>query len=247
MRRGGLVTLSFAVATAGIACTGGSTGSAGTPCTGPGPCTPTTTPAGAGLTGTWDLVASRVGKPQETGTVELSAERLRVVMGQSELSYEASGPTLTWQIRASASPDAIAVQHTAAGFDSGDLALALGGTWSFTEGQSSCAGTVGDGSGSAQCKNARLPAIFPRPSDGATYTATRTGTASSSFGAFGGTWSFVAASQTQGCTASFAGSTITLGCTRVSGSLDATVTITFNGSTLSGTTSAGTELAGTRR
>jgi hypothetical protein len=240
------------VALVAAGCSGGSTGSAGTVCNDAGICTPTTTPSGAGLTGTWDVIASRVGSPQQAGVVELSATRLRVTMGQSVFAYEAGAgptPTLTWQMRKSSSPDAITVQHTAGVVDSGDLALAMGGTWSFTEGTASCSGTIGDGSGSAQCNHADLPSIFPRPSSGVTYVGTRTSAAASSFGARGGDWTFVAPSQTKGCTARFADSTITLGCTRASGSLEATVTITFDSSrsSLSGTTSSGTELAGTRR
>lgn len=205
---------------------------------------------GKALTGTWDLVATSNGKSQGTGTLTMSATSMDLTLGGTRLTYTVAGDSVTMVWQAEGSTDNLTVQRTNAAFDTGALPLSLGGSWTVTEAAapgSQCAGTVGTDS-LVHCEKVDLPTPFPNPRDGQAYSGKRTQTSTSVFGDLGGEWTFSASGQSQGCKATFAGSTVLLQC-NTSGRLDGSVNLTFSSdlTSVSGSTDHGIELSAKKR
>jgi hypothetical protein len=204
-----------------------------------------TTPSGAGLIGTWDLLATESNAAPQSGTLQLSPTKMIVSITGNVLAYETDGAnamTLTWTTPRES--HAITTQRTAAPLDLGIVPLSLGGDWSFSEQGSTntCSGSAHDGTIGAECVGSF--GNLPVPSIAGKLTATRTSALASSFGALGGVWSINTASGTQ-CEARFSGNELTNTCSN--GALRGGLTLTFAAGVASGTTSGGIELSARRR
>lgn len=206
--------------------------------------------SGGGLTGTWDLVATSKGESQGTGSLTMSATSMDLTLGSARLTYTVAGDSVSMVWQENGNNDNLTVKRTTAAFDTGAIPLSLGGSWTVTEAiapGSQCAGSVGTDS-LVHCENADLPSVFPNPKDGQAYQGKRTQASASIFGDLGGEWTFNASGASEGCKATFAGSTVLLQC-ESAGRLNGSVNLTFSSdvTSVSGSTTGGIELSAKKR
>jgi len=205
------------------------------------------------LTGTWDLVATSPSGAPETGTMILAKDSLSLDLGTTQLTYTATGSSLSVTWSHDGTTSSIATQRTPAALDLGIVPLDVGGTWAFSSPSraDACQADLTQPSWTGGCDVyvAGWPSALPEPVPGVHYVATRTQTLDSAFGDLGGVWT---ASDGRGgpgsCVVTFQGSDFSAACNGAAGSLNGTVQLTFAGTTsASGTTSHGFELSAHRQ
>jgi hypothetical protein len=252
------VSFSCLVLASGLAACGSSTttGTAAGSNTGADASTGTsggTTPVarGAGLTGTWDLLATGNGTTQ-VGSVILSSSQLVVSIGGDVLSYKVSGTVLTasWtqQGRLSSIPVTRIANKTSVSY--GAIPLALDGTWSFGSDDDQITVPVFSGfAGAIASNDVEFPSSLPEPYPRTTYQAERTETDDSIFGDLGGIWIAGATGEHAGCAVEFKGSDFVADCQDTESVLNGDFTLTFDAalSTASGMAGSDIEISAQRR
>lgn len=233
----------------------GCSSSSGSPPGDAGPTTDGGSSQAADLSGTWDVVGSRPGQTPASGTIAINKAQLTITMSDFELSYAASGDTLTVTYREGSSTRTIATTRTPATLASkiGILPVDITGGYTFTSSTDptdSCSfdGELGTFTGKCTKGGGREP--VDRAHAGNVYTAARTQALASRFGDLGGVWRGTAdgADPSGGCVFTIQGSTIRSECGPESAWLEGTADLTFVDTTsASGKTSSGVEYSGKRR
>ncbi len=221
--------------------TGGTSGGGGTPSTGGRPRGTDT------LEGTWDYwVSTESGIT--SGTIEIAPDRFRLAVDvdEAEFQYWDDAGTLGAVYNETGDGAILSVTRTAAAFDTGALALALGGTWEFRQASepAQCWITLQQDTFSWSCEGVSGTDLLPCPTTD--LVGTRTRALASMFGDLGGEWLVDEPSTGQSCTITFEGATFTADCTAAP-NFGGSVTIGFSGNTASGTVSPGGEISALRR
>jgi hypothetical protein len=204
--------------------------------------------SGSDLSGTWDVIATPMGKQPFELTVTIDAQHLEVATGSGAFTLErdANGFSATHTIGASSQP--ITVTRKAAGTMAlGAIPLDLAGDWSGRNAGASdglgCDGTLSASSVSALCTGTRFPSWMDGYNPGSgNASGAKEADAASIFGDLGGTWR-VSFSKGDSCTFRFEGSTFSSDC----GSALGSATITFSGGAASGSSTSGYEFSAHRR
>ena len=219
--------------------------------------------AGAGscdkdLTGTWDLYATSLASGSVGGVLTVTATGFDVATSGGHLVYNAQGTrSATWTTNTAAARS-ITVQNAAGAVNGGSIPLAVGGNWTLTAGFEACTLNVAASSVRGGCHGRAGDhnvgaddwpyGTIPSPENGFNYLASRTSTATSQFGDFGGVWMAGSDSGSgQGCTITLEGNTITTNC-RASNDFNGVMHLTIGGDCVaSGTTPSGLEVSARRR
>ena len=213
------------------------------------------------LSGTWDLFASSTGTGIIRGTLVVSKDGFSFTANSAQLVYTGTGSkSATWKYSGYYGPTTrlISVQNTPATLDSGSFPLALGGQWILTSSSETCTLNVTPGSVTGKCTGRASDYnvggddwpwdLMDSPQNRVSYTISRSATAASQFGEFGGTWS--AHSDTgsgQGCTFKLENNTATSTC-RASNSFNGNLHLTIGADCVaSGITPGGAEVSARRR
>lgn len=154
------------------------------------------------LSGTWDLFASSTGTGIIRATLVISRDGFSFVGRSAELDYTATGTkSATWKHSGwdGQTTRLISVQNTPSTVSSGSIPLALGGQWTLTSSTETCVLNVAAGQVTGKCTGragdynvgaADWPyELLDSPENLVTYSMSRSATAASQFGDFGGTWS----------------------------------------------------------
>jgi hypothetical protein len=214
------------------------------------------------LSGTWDFFASATGTGVLRGTLVISKEGFSFTNSSAQLVYSGQGSkSATWKHDGwdGWTTRLISVQSTPAAVDFGSFPLALGGQWILTSNSETCtlnivAGKVtGKCTGRAEDYNVGSEDDWPfevmdSPQNRVTYTISRTATALSQFGEFGGTWSARSdLNSGQGCTFKLENNTATSDC-HSSNSFNGSLRLTIGADCVaSGVTPSGAEVSARRR
>jgi hypothetical protein len=204
------------------------------------------------LTGTWEIIGSRIGKPPASAIVTISPTVLTVnAAGGGFLSAVAHGNVFDVDFNAnvpsvSFTPISMfAAERTALGGDTGIIPLPLFGDWNMHSGNTpGCTVKLEATAAAATCTHViRLPDWAIRLNG--TLQATREMTLPSAFGDFGGVWHLTTDTGAD-CTLRFEASTVSSSCTKAK-KANGTASFTLDGDTGHGTTSAGIEFTAQRR
>jgi hypothetical protein len=263
---GGAGASAGAGASGAAGATGGAVGTAGATGAGGGA---VASGCGKDLSGTWDLIATRVGFSPGAGVMVIGPGVFSITVmnpGGPTLSphghfdYSADAKQFTFQ-QGGSPIRTISAQNTPAPLNAGSIPLALGGAWQFNSMDDQCTAQAMAGLLSVRCLSTQSaynvgqdsvgsidwPRGFPLAVNGRTYSATRSAPAASSFGDLGGTWLAQSDAATgRSCTVTISGHTLTASCTadRIKG----TTAVTIGDDCIaSGTNNTGYELSGRRR
>jgi hypothetical protein len=226
----------------------------GSACSGSGGATPTACDGGncssvpGSLTGTWEVIGSRIGDVQRSALVSVSASALSVVEWRGALEAVLHGDTfdVSFQPSSGYSGFQFGATHTEGPGDAGIIPLPLFGDWNaHAANTAGCTISVKQDSASADCTRARELPGWMATNGVATLRAMRTTSLVSDFGDFGGTWAFTAAKGAS-CTLKVEGSTISATCANAEAATGS-ANFTLDGDTGHGSTSAGIEFTAQRR
>jgi hypothetical protein len=211
---------------------------------------------GASLAGTWDLQTTPMGESVVATTVTIGQDSLLVTSPDFTLTATRTGNALAFTDEQDpGEPDqnvTLTATQTAASFDAGVLPFDLSGSWTMQivpAGQTAvmaCTLTVSATEIDGACQ------MLDSDGFNLTFTTTKTASAASIFGDFGGTWNHVW-DGTYPCTLDFSGSSIT---TCAGGAVDGEnngnpisgISFTYDGaSTASGVAQGWAEFSATRQ
>lgn len=228
-------------ATSGGTSSGGVTG--GQSCD--GGCAP---PTGNSLTGTWEVIGSRLGGKQQSALVTISPTYLIISAWSGSFNAILRGDTFECTLTQSfRSTKNFGLTRTAGTGDTGIIPLPLFGDWdAHAQNSQGCAIHAASDSASATCTQAgELPDwLRDHLSNAAHLTATRTQTLPSSFGDFGGVWTFTSGYGAS-CTIRFEETTVSADCQNAHNATG-TASFTLDGDTGHGSTSQGIEFTAQR-
>ena len=226
----------------------GGAGGQGTGTAGAGGC-------GSDLSGTWDVMATRVANPSGTfaWVMTIGATAFSMSDSGSSLVYtDGATKQLIWSNPGGAYP--VNVSNVPATLNTGSVPLALGGTWTFSSstGDRACTVNVSVAFVSASCVGGgqyvggvNWPRHLPSPMIGRTYTASRTTPMASQVGDLGGQWQLSNGSAGS-CTAVVQGSSVTATCTNAQ-PLTGMLQLTLGSDCVASGSSGGYELSARRR
>jgi hypothetical protein len=197
------------------------------------------------LTGTWEVIGSRLGDVQKSVIVTISPTYLIISSWISTMTVVQRGNAFEATLSRNGRQGAFftAVRTDGPG-DTGIIPVPLFGTWEAHSSSPGCAIQAGPDSASANCVNVSDFPFWMRQGSAATLTATRTRPLSSVFGDFGGEWTFTTNAGAS-CTFRFEGSTISAACLNAR-ETTGTASLTIDGDTLHGSTDKGIEFTGQR-
>jgi hypothetical protein len=195
------------------------------------------------LAGTWDIVGEISGQSSVSGTLVISQNTFTVQFGDSMLVYTTpAGPT-TWSDDNGQVNLTTVESGTPVGINFGALPFTLGDSWSFSNGDANCAGSLFATSWTSSCSGAdEIPEPLPESLDG-DFSGQKTSAATSIFGELGGTWTFAANGETSGCQATVSGNSVSIQCDEDSEDLAGTAQATFCDGVITGTTSTGVQFS----
>jgi hypothetical protein len=230
-----------------------------------------TSGCGKDLSGTWDIIATRLGYAPGLGVMVIGPGTFSITImnprgadlsPRGHFDYSASAKQLTFQQGTSRTQTISAQNTTPAPLNLGSIPLALGGAWTFASMHEQCTAQAMAGLMSVRCLSDQLaynvgeddvgsliwPRGFPLAVNGRTYSATRSAASGSSFGDLGGTWLAQQSDVVTGrsCTVTVNGPTLTANCT--ADKFKGTTQITIGDNCIAtGVNSTGYELSGRRR
>jgi hypothetical protein len=197
------------------------------------------------LTGTWEVVGSRLGDVQKSALVTVSAGSLVVTTWKGNFQALQHGNTFDMSF-VGGSTYKFAAARTEGPGNTGIIPLPLFGEWDAHAANSpGCTVSVKPDVASASCSKASGLPDWMELNGTATLQATRTSTLASQFGDFGGDWTFTTGVGAS-CSIRVEGQTISATCTNARNATG-NASLTLDGDTGHGSTSAGIEFTAQRR
>lgn len=200
------------------------------------------------LTGTWDVIATVLGKTPAEVTVEIDAQHLRVTVPTGSFSAQKNGDGFLVVHTDGAGPHQVVVRQLAGALQFGAIPLNLSGAWTARSPEGNdglgCDATLSKTDFTGLSLGVRLPKwVGPYDPRAGSAMGQKLSDASSIFGDLGGTWRMTT-NQEPICTFRFERANFNSQCTDGLGGLD----ITFQrDGTASGTTTSGVEFTAKRR
>jgi hypothetical protein len=212
-------------------------------------------PAAAGLSGTWEIIGSRVGDNPRSALVAISSRSLLVSGWEGTFQAVAHGNAFdvafnrTYPGGFGFTSSGLRFGFTATRTDgpgnAGIIPLPLFGEWdAHAQNSPGCTISARPDLATASCTRAGELPVWMQRAGAATLQATRTSALASEFGDFGGEWTFTTALGAS-CSIRVEGSTISAECTNA-GSATGSGSLVFEGDSAHGSTSAGIEFTAQR-
>lgn len=197
------------------------------------------------LTGTWELVGSRVGDVQRSALVTISSGSLVVTTWRGNFQSLQHGNTFDMSFVGGSAYQFAAARTDGPG-NAGIIPLPLFGEWdAHAVNAPGCTVSAKPDLASASCSKASGLPDWMEQNGTATLQATRTSALASEFGDFGGEWTFTTAVGAS-CSIHVEGNTISATCTNARNATG-NGSLTLDGDTGHGSTSAGIEFTAQRR
>lgn len=203
--------------------------------------------------GTWDLVVTKRGSQQATGTLTVAPASFEVSWDRQSVAVDLAGPIPKISGQLGKESGDLTATHKSEPLSVGEIPFGIGGLWNF-QGRvgDRCTAQVDPGNVTLTCSNLGRPLqltlqdydnVGKKPLGSGTSTMQRTREASSIFGELGGDWKVVAPRNK--CDVKIEGERVVAVCT--DDGQEATLEMTFGDGLASGSATGGLEVSAKRR